>query len=188
MTIQSINTDIHIDPSSIASWQNLIQEALDKSHRQLTDDLESYLIFLLIRHTQNTKLASSILALEYLESQALHGSNQQEHLRDIGDKCLLFAGFYPEQAHKRLVSLPYFVNIGRGAYDQIAKRNITNNQLYNGLNKLFADLTINFVNLLNILQQIKLLDITHSWMPDQITLYEKKLLETNQIIISQKIH
>jgi hypothetical protein len=180
--------DIKIASSCTESWYNLVHDAQDKSHQQLNEDLESYLIFLLIRFTNNTQLANSILSIEYLESQSLHGVNQQEHLRDIGDKCLLFAGFYPEQAHKKLVSLGYFVDLGRSAYDQIAKKNIINNQSYKGLNKLFTELTVNFVNLLNILNQIKLLDITNAWVPDQIIEFERKMLGNNQIIISQNIH
>lgn len=180
--------DFQIDPSSTCSWQKLIQEALSKSNHCLTEDLESYLIFLLIRFTNNTRLADSLLALEYLESQSLSGNNQHEHLRDLGDKCLLFAGFYPEQAHKKLVSLPYFVNLGRGAYDQIAKKAIYNHQLYNGLNSLFADLANNFVNLLNILHQIKLLDQTHSWRPDEITQFEKRILNLQLSPIIHNMH
>lgn len=181
-----------IDSSSTSSWHKLIQEALNKSNRHLTEDLESYLIFLLMRFTNNTQLANSILAIEYLESQNLSGNNQNEHLRDVGDKCLLFAGLYPEQAHKKLVSLPYFVNLGRGAYDQIAKKNIYSYQLYNGLNNLFAQLSSNFVNILNILQQVKLLDQTCSWQPDEITRFETKILETNlstdSLIVKNTFH
>ncbi len=177
-----------IDSSSTCSWHKLIQEALNKSNRHLTEDLESYLIFLLMRFTKNTQLADSILALEYLESQNLSGNNQHEHLRDVGDKCLLFAGFYPEQAHKKLVTLPYFVNLGRGAYDQIARQSIYNHQLYNGLNDLFAQLALNFVNLLKILHQVKLLDQTYCWQPDEITKFEIKILNSDSNTLSQKMH
>ncbi|MBP9722302.1 MAG: hypothetical protein KBD64_03990 [Gammaproteobacteria bacterium] len=181
-----INNNISIAPTCVASWQSLVQEAGHKSHLYLNEDLESYLIFLLIRFTKNTQLASSILALEYLETHNIQGSAQREHLRDLGDKCLLFAGFYPEQAHRRLVSLPYFVNLGRDAYDQIAKKTLNSNQLYEGLNNLFNQLAINFVNLLSILQQIKLLNRTHSWLPDEITKYEQQMLaktQANKVII-----
>ena len=187
-----MNYKYHIDSSSTCSWHKLIQEALSKSHYHLTEDLESYLIFLLMRFTNDTRLADSILALEYLESQNLSGTTQHEHLRDVGDKCLLFAGFYPEQAHKKLVSLPYFVNLGRGAYDQIARKTIYHHQLYTGLNDLFAQLASNFVNLLTVLQQIKLLDQTHSWQPDEITQFEtqklKTSLSTDPLIIKNTFH
>ncbi len=169
---------IYADSSSLASWQSLVQEAEAKSCQQLTDHLESYLIFLLIRFTKNTHLADSVLAIEYLTSSQARGCTQQEQLRDVGDKCLLFAGFYPEQAHKRLVSLPYFVSLGRDAYDQIAKQNINSNHNYRGLNQLFSELASNFVRLLSILQQIKLLDQTHAWMPDMITKFEQQLVNS----------
>lgn len=167
---------LRIEDSQQASWQVLIQEALDKTHLSLNEDMECYLTFLLIRFTKNVNLASTILALEYLESLSLTGSMKQDHLRDVGDKCLLFSGFYPEQAHKKLVSLEYFVNLGRGAYSEIANCN-NHNSHFAGLNKLFEDLSSNFLVLLDILHQIKLLNNSHEWMLDEINKFEKQQLQ-----------
>lgn len=174
---------LHIDPTSTASWKRLINEALVKCHRNLNDDVESYLIFLLIRFTKHTELANSVLALEYLESQNTIGINQQHQLRDIGDKCLLFSGFYPEQAHRRLVNLEYFVNMGRGAYDQIA--NGTHNSAeFNSLRELFAELSNNFINLLDVLQHVKFSDKQQHLLLDEVLKHEKKKMIEKQIIVT----
>ena len=180
--------DLRIEPSSTASWQSLVHDALNNCQYRINEDLEAYLIFLLSRFISNTNLAGSVLAIEYLESQPLCGAHKKESLRDVGDKCLLFAGFYPEQAHKKLVSLTYFVNLGRGAYDQIACSPTKTHDIFDGLNKLFKELSEKFVILLNILQQIKLLDKTKTWTPDQITKFETKILGLNHIILNNKIH
>lgn len=179
--------DIDIESSSTASWQKLIHDAQSKSFYTLDEDLESYLIFMLMRFTQNTEIANTILALDYLESQSLTGQHKQEQLRNVGDKCLLFAGFYPEQAHRKLVSLQYFVALGRGAYSQIAQNGVKNN--FEGLSKLFSDLAHNFIVLLNILHNVKLLDHNKQWMLDEITKFEKKRLESGySITINNKLH
>lgn len=188
--------DIKIHPTTTASWQSLIQEALEKRNYCLAEDLESYLVFLLMRFTEQPALANSVLATEYLESQSLHGLAQESQLRDVGDKCLLFGGFYPEQAHKRLVSLEYFVNLGRGAYHQIASNHnashqanlpatdieisINNNNNSHSTNELFAKLAQNFVNLLDVLHQIKTLDKNNNWLLDEITKYEKQKLKQQE--------
>lgn len=169
--------EIKVDYSSTASWQSLVRDALGKSNQRLTEDLESYLIGMLIRFTSNIELVNSVLALDYLTSQNIHGHLQHEKLRDLGDKCLLYAGFYPEQAHKRLVSFEYFVNMGRGAYEQIAVAD-TRLSTFDGLNELFSELSQNFVNLTDLLHQIKLMDETQQWMLDEITKYEKSKLQT----------
>lgn len=182
--------EIRIAPTTTACWQDIIQEALDKRNHSITEDLESYLVFLLMRFTKDTNLANSVLAFEYLESQALSGNAKQEQLRDVGDKCLLFGGFYPEQAHKRLVSLEYFVNLGRGAYNQIADQNcsrtynsslkINSNNIENNLNDLFYKLAQNFVNLLDVLHQIKTLDNSNNNFLDQILKHEKTKLQQQE--------
>jgi hypothetical protein len=38
----------------------------------------------------------------------------------VGDRCLLIAGLYPEQAQRRLVTLDYFMALGRNAYAEVA--------------------------------------------------------------------
>jgi hypothetical protein len=178
--------NIEIETSSIASWQKLIHEAQNKSLYTVNEDLESYLIFMLIRFTQNTEIANTILALDYLESQNLTGSYKHEQLRNVGDKCLLFAGFYPEQAHRKLVTLQYFVEMGQGAYSQIANTNSVKN--FAGLNKLFNELARNFMILLDILHHVKLLDATKQWMLDEITKFEKQKLENSNKITFNSRH
>lgn len=173
--------EINIETSTTACWQNLVKEALSKTHYTLTEDLESYLIFLLIRFTRDSNFVSSTLALEYLESNNLTGAMQQEQLRDVGDKCLMFAGFYPEQAHRKLVSLDYFVNIGRGAYDQIADITAPTGN-FKGLQQLFSELSVNFVNLLDTLHQVRALDKTNQWLLDEILQYEKKVLQCRDFV------
>lgn len=148
---------IHIDKSQTASWQRLIIEAQQKQSFSLSEDLESYLVFMLIRFTKEQKIAKSILAIEYLNSQNINNNtNKQEALRDVGDKCLLFSGFYPEQAQKRLVTLEYFITLGQGAYSQISEENAKHN--YDGLAELFNNLAQNFIKLTNTLQIIKKTD------------------------------
>lgn len=173
--------EINIETSTTACWQSLVKEALSKTSYTLTEDLESYLIFLLIRFTRDSTFVNSTLALDYLESNNLTGTMQQKHLRDLGDKCLIFAGFYPEQAHKKLVSLDYFVSIGRGAYDQIAEITAPTGN-FKGLQQLFSELSVNFVNLLDTLHQVRALDKTHQWLLDEILHYEKRVLQCKDIV------
>ncbi|MFO7603448.1 MAG: hypothetical protein R6X06_06500, partial [Gammaproteobacteria bacterium] len=105
--------------SSTAQWHRLVQDAEAEMGIHLDEDLESYLVFLLMRFTSRPEIAGSILALEFLEGQHRGGQLQQEQMRDVGDKCLLYAGFYPKRAEKRLVKISYYVSLGRSAYAHI---------------------------------------------------------------------
>lgn len=133
-------------------WQEYIQLAAKECKADLTEDQESYLVFLLMRYMREQKLISNIIALEFLESFNKSGSLKHDALRDVGDKCLLFSGFFPKLSIKRRVSIGYFIDIGRSAYHELANINNAKNL---GLSELYNNLAQNFINLSDILQNLK---------------------------------
>jgi hypothetical protein len=137
--------------TSLAQWYNLVNEAEDFFGKHLETDLESYLVHLLQRFTNKPELAASILALEYLDSLEASGQLRAGKLRDVGDKCLLFSGFFPELANKRNVTLSYFIQLGQRAYDYLA---LLHNQ---GLMtaKLYALLREQYITLVDVLFSIR---------------------------------
>ncbi len=104
------------EPTATAQWHSLVHEAENIAHRPLSETLESYLVFTLIRFTNRPELAASILAIEYLESMQHSGARRTRELREVGDKCLLFSGLFPHLARRRRIRPGYFIDLGRGAY------------------------------------------------------------------------
>jgi len=129
-----------IHPSETAQWHALINEAQAHSSVHLDEELESYLVFLLMRFMQETDVASSILALEYLDSLQKAGQQRHDILKDVGDKCLLFAGLFPERALKRRVQLSYFIDLGQSAYSELSSTEVSLAQLFNNLCEGFVPL------------------------------------------------
>ena len=105
-----------IEPTAIAQWHSLVQEACHSNHYSLDHELEHYLVNVLMRSTQRADICSSALAIDYLAAANLQPQQKAVKYQDIGDQCLLLTGFWPERAHKRLVDTPYYVKLGRGAY------------------------------------------------------------------------
>lgn len=133
-----------LEPTITAQWLGLIKEAESSSHLSLQEDLESYLVFLLVRFTQRPELAKSVLAMEYL--QGFNGAaGQSAKLQDVGDKCLLLAGLFPESAERKRVRISYFVELGQGAYSSVAELSKIE------MAKLYHALCYDFVNLMDIL-------------------------------------
>lgn len=142
-----------LHPTATAQWQALITEAgrsLGKD--RLPEELESYLVFLLMRFTGSTHIGGSILATEFLKSVEMYRREREGSLRDVGDKCLLFAGFFPEIAHKRHVRLSYYVDLGRSAYATLSGLQ------HRALADLFANLSDHFVPLMDLLHTMRSLD------------------------------
>ena len=109
-----------LQPTVTAQWQTLVKEAEDNSRLMLGEDLESYLVFLLVRFTIKPEIAKSVLSLEFLQSTQALGQQQQEKLQEVGDKCLLISGLFPGRALRRRVRISYFVQLGRSAYATLA--------------------------------------------------------------------
>lgn len=135
--------------SAAASWQKLVLEAEARCQMPLNEDLESYLVFLLMRHTEKPEITSNIMAMDYLESLAANGQNQQDKLRDVGDQCLIFSGLFPKIAERRLVKISYYANIGVSAYHSLADTCRTQ------LQEFYHLLAEEFVRLMDILQVIR---------------------------------
>lgn len=130
-------------------WQALVRDAEVRASRNLDEELESYLVFTLMRFTADGELGARIMALDYLDGVGTAGSNKGLKLRDVGDRCLLLAGMYPEQARRRHVSLDYFCNLGRTAYEELSV------QLRLALRELYGRLSCAFHALVRVLVEVR---------------------------------
>ena len=135
--------------SATALWHELVREAEERTKAPLSEELESYLVFTLMRHAGDAPLAHRIMALELLDALQTAGKQRETELRDVGDRCLLIAGLYPELAKRRSVPLTYFVDLGQGAYDQLAT------ELRAALATLYAQLARAFARLVQVLFEVR---------------------------------
>lgn len=115
----------------------------------LSEELESYLVFLLMRFIKKPEIALKIMAIDFLSSLELTKTNRNYKLRDIGDICLLFSGLYPELNHKRLVSDSYYSDLGQNAYYIIAQHSTKNSA------ELFYSLSKNFLMMASLLKNLR---------------------------------
>jgi len=138
-----------LESSSTAQWQKLVLEAEASCELPLNEELESYLVFLLMRHTEKPEIASNIMAMDFFNSLSASGQIQQDKLRDVGDQCLIFSGLFPKLAEKRMVKISYFANIGVSAYHTLADTCQTQ------LSDFYHLLAEEFIRLMDILQVIR---------------------------------
>jgi hypothetical protein len=130
-------------------WQALVHEAGERAGCALDESRESYLVFVLLRHQRDGQLLARTQALEWLQAASLAGGMRDEHLRDVGDHCLLIAGLYPDLAQRRRVSVDYFIDIGRSAYLGIAD---TGRSAYASL---FGQLARSYRELVSVLRVLR---------------------------------
>ncbi len=140
------------EPTPTAQWHSLVHEAEDIAHQSLSETLESYLVFTLIRFTSEPELAGAILGIEFLESMQQSGARRTRELRDVGDKCLLFSGLFPHLARRRRVRASYFVELGRSAYLEAHCSTTTAEA------DLYRELAEEFVAMTDVLNTIRAFD------------------------------
>ena len=136
---------IIMHPTPEASWQALIHEAQGACSLTLTDEMTSYLMFLMMRFTQKPDIASNIMALDFLEGASTPGSLRQDKLQEVGDKCLIISGLFPARAKRRRVKISYYVDIGQSAYGLLSIEH------HDKIADLFSELCEQFVLLRDIL-------------------------------------
>ncbi len=142
-------SELILQPTTTAQWLALVSEAEQATGHWLDEESESYLVFLLIRHTDDSQLTARIVGRDYLRSQHLPHEQRQLQLRGVGDHCLLFSGLFPNQAERRHVKLSYFVDLGRSAYQEVA------NNCQQTMARLYRHLAREFLPLMEILQGIR---------------------------------
>lgn len=102
--------------TSTVLWRNLVRDAARSAKIVLDEELESYLVFTLMRHLRDASMISRLLALDFLDALLLGGRQRERALGETGDRCLLIAGLFPGQAQRRHVSASYFLQLGIAAY------------------------------------------------------------------------
>lgn len=138
-----------LNPTDISQWYALVNEAEAAAQLALSENTESYLVFLLKRFSQTTHLLESVVALDLLNAMHSIGSRHVEMLRDVGDKSLLLCGLFPGVADKRHVKLEYYSEMGKAAY-------LTAGELQaNKSADLYFQLSQQFLNMQQVLQAMR---------------------------------
>jgi hypothetical protein len=131
--------------SQEALWQSLVLESEKTTGIRLDEELEAYLVFVLMRHARDAALLARVMALELLHACQRLGRQRLDELRDVGDRCLLLSGWYPVQAERRRVARDYFERLGRSAYLAAAE------QATAAYGALFGRLAAGFASLAQVL-------------------------------------
>ncbi|HTM63697.1 MAG TPA: hypothetical protein VL360_04285 [Gammaproteobacteria bacterium] len=137
-----MNTDT--PANVIILWRDALKNAEDRCHIYLHEEIESYLVSLLVRFTKNTDFANQTIANKFLQAMQEQDILRRYSLAEVGDQCLLYSGFFPGIAERRQVKVRYFVDIGRSAYATIS----------NTTSDLYGSLASQFVSLMDVLQSV----------------------------------
>ncbi|HVE44961.1 MAG TPA: hypothetical protein VNC84_07540 [Gammaproteobacteria bacterium] len=131
--------------SPLLLWQKLIKNAEARCSIQLIDDLEYYLIALLMRYVDRPDIAKQAFTEVFLKAMQESRQKRNLSLQTVGDQCLLYTGLFPRAAVRRHVKISYFVDLGRSAYANISHKT----------DDFYGLLAEQFVAMMDVLQSIR---------------------------------
>ena len=131
-------SNVLISGAQVADWQKLVSEAEAELGVSLDEELESYLVFTLMRYTRRPDMTSRVMALDYLQAMQTTGNARQQQMREVADQCLLLTGLFPARVKRRRVSIMYYVDLGRSAYQHLAENLASMTVLYSRMAQQFV--------------------------------------------------
>ena len=142
-------SNLILHPTNTSQWHALVYEAQAITKLVLTENIESYLVFLLMRFSHTTQLIESVITIDFLECMHLTGTRRTEQFQAVGDKSLLLCGLFPGIVNKRRVGLDYFSEIGQAAYLSASESH------EHQLSDLYLQLSHEFSHMQHILQAMR---------------------------------
>lgn len=113
--------DAVIEPTITATWVEFVKFGEARAERCLSEELESFLVFTLMRFAERTDLFLFTLALEYLKASTEYsGRKKEQTLSEVGDISLILAGLFPGRSQRLGVHPSYFSQMGRMAFSELA--------------------------------------------------------------------
>jgi hypothetical protein len=144
---------IHTGSSQTSLFVDLLKEAEMRSNVTLTENQESYTVFMLIRNLRKQELLSASLALSYLESFLETKRVQESMLTDTADAALILAGLFPERARKLNVTSSYFLQISKMCFINLA--DICEKMKHKGEAALYEEIGMNVEKVAQVLYAIR---------------------------------
>ena len=148
--------ELRCGPTVPSQWVELVNEAQQNCNTWLSEVIESYLVFMLIRFMAYPQILNSVLGMDLLKSAHSVGEQRRLMLRDVGDSCLLVSGLFPGRIEKKHLKISYFVHLGQFAYGTLSL------EISSETGKLYDGLCNGFVKLMDVLQAIRSLDANRS--------------------------
>lgn len=143
-----MSSSLHLGTQT-EDWKNLVSDAAASASIELNEDMESYLVFLLLRYLRRPDITSRVVSLDYLHAFLAMGARQKQQMQEVGDICLLYSGIYPQRARRKQVRISFFIRLGQTAYASLAE--IHNNTIA----RLYEELAQQFVPLMETLHAMR---------------------------------
>lgn len=102
----------------VSASYDIITAAIAKTNIKLTEECESYLVFLMAEHFDDPNIGyDSPVAVDWMTAKSMsNGTEKLLKLKKIGDTCLLISSISPFIYNRAGLGPDYFATIGQDCY------------------------------------------------------------------------
>ena len=117
----------------------------------MVDILKHYLVVenLYDQEDLSGKKTRKTMAELFLIANQSGGKERFEKLKKLGDHSLYISGFFSDSFQRKIIDVDYYVDMGKMAF-----QSLSNDVEEDTFSKLFKDISIHFVNLVDVLSLI----------------------------------
>ena len=167
MTGQSLSTAANL----FDFFHERVEDAVDKQQAPVSQDGVYYLSSLLVDQARTSPDDKGVTMVElHLEARSGDRVQAVQLYRKMGDRALYLSGFFRESLQNKVVSLDYYMNMGRAAYDQLSR--MLRMPGAAGLNDVFAELAEGFPACAEVLAEVRS-EVKERTDADILKLYEE---------------
>lgn len=129
-------------------FQDLVQEALERTCIEATVGTEYYLVNLMGRFANRTP-TDEPLSIKLVECQD-DPAERVQVLTEVGDTSLYVAGYFAESLEHGLLDADYYIDLGGAAYRELAARLATSSAA-----EIYQELATKFPRFVDLLGEVR---------------------------------
>lgn len=148
-------------------FQTVVEEAFKERKFQTYPHVKTYVVDVLKHHlfvenlfdeqdTSGRKTQKTMAEL-YLQANQESRKQRVEKLKILGDRSLYISGFFSDSFQRKIIDIDYYVDMGKLAFESLS-----NDVDEDTFSRLFRDLSVHFINLVDVLavisQKAKMMD------------------------------
>lgn len=137
---------MYLHSNTQAQWYHVLSDLQEETRVILPNEIEHYLMLMFMNTTHDISILDSFLSQDFLTTFAQ--PYNCENWQDIGDKCLILSGLFPDWTRRRVRSEHFVSKLGKLCYSQASLQHFGASQ------KLFEYLCENYDVIVEFLQKM----------------------------------
>ena len=132
-----------------AFFQEVLSGAMDRQGMEASEPTEFYLVGLLGEYAK-ARLPDEPLSLRLAGTAGADPGERVRALKEVGDTSLYLTGFFADSLQRKLVGVEYYMDLGRAAYLELARRLSTSS-----VAEVYSELSGKFPRFVEVLTEVR---------------------------------